>query len=359
MLPLAAIPAEVFVGVIAAVASVAAAVVSGLLTRRNNAALKELEEKQAETNALISYRFEARKRLYSVCEPLLFQSTEQAIEASARIRGLAKAAKGGQLRADGSGWLDSSGNYFFMSTVFNLLAPLTSFSILQRRLTTIDLSLDTAVRAKYETLKLIFFSFKNDWNLAEWGGEGVALDYDRNRTDVGEPERDRLLREDPQRFAPQGLYRAMLYVVAEAFITSGHEPAPGAAERCITFGEFQQAWQGVESKRAKLNRPFGRFTRLAAETPMEPVFDPLVELFAGFHPLRKPVLWRVLLSQYLLYRALLRDSPELIPFGEDDLKTFDWRSEAESHENFEHSLRASEGFVAQQLASLHDRLELN
>jgi hypothetical protein len=289
--PFAAISTEVLVAIIAAFASVLAAVVSGLLTRRNNAALKELEERQAETNALISYRYEARKRLYTLCEPLLFQATEQAVEASARIRGLANAARGEQLRADGSGWLDASGNYFFMSTVYNLLAPLTSFSILQRRLTTIDLGLDTAVRAKYETLKLIFFSFKNDWNLARWGGEGVGLEYDRNRTDAGEPERERLLRDSPQFYAPQGLYRAMLYVVAESFTTCGDNPASGVAERCITFGEFQRAWQGVESSRASpARRSLGRLGRRNAATPMEPVFDPLVELFAGFHPQRKPVL---------------------------------------------------------------------
>lgn len=359
MPPLAAVPAEVLVAIIAAVASVVAAVVSGLLTRRNNATLKKLEERQAETNAQISYRYEAQKRLYSVCEPLLFQSMEQAIEASARIRGLAKAAQGGQLCADGSGWLDASEKYFFMSTVYNLLAPLTSFSILQRRLTTIDLSLDTAVRAKYETLKLIFFSFKNDWTLAGWGGDSTALEYDRNRIDVGEPERARLLRDSPQRYAPQGLYRAMLYVVAEAFTTSGDNPAPGAAERCITFDEFQHAWQGVESKRAQLAHPFGRFRRLGAAMPMEPVFDPLVELFAGFHPQRKPVLWRVLVSQYLLYQVLLRETPEFVPLGQDDLKTFDWRSNAESHEDFLQSLKVAEDFVAKQLSSLRNRLELN
>lgn len=359
---LATISAEVAVAIIAAAASVLAAIASGLLTRRNNVALKKLEDIQMETKARISYSYEARKRLYTVCEPLLFQAAEQAVEARARIRGLANAARGEQLRADGSGWLDSPENYFFRSTVFNLLAPLTGFSILQRRLTTIDLSLDTAVRAKYETLKLIFFSFKNDWDLAE-SGDGTALVYDRNRTDPGEPDRERLLRDLPHECAPQGLYRVMLYVVAEAFVADD-EPLSAAdpsatTERCITFGEFQREWRRAEPERSSLaSRSLGRLTGpRRAPSAMDPVFDDLVELFAGFHPQRKPVLWRVLLAQYLLYGALLSEKSEFVPLNDEEIESFDWRSKASAGEDFLQSLQVAEGFVEGQLAALRTRLK--
>lgn len=361
---LAKISSEVGVATIAAAASVIAAVVSGVLTRRNNVALKKLEAAQAETNARISYSYEARKRLYTVCEPLLFQATEQAVEARARIRGLAKAARGGRLRLDGTGWLDSPEKYFFRSTIYNLLAPTTSFSILQRRLTTIDLSLDITVRAKYETLKLIFFSLKNDWNLAESDGD-TALKYDRNKTDPGEPGRERLLRDSPQIHAPQGLYRAMLYVVAEAFVAGDESPrsapgSPATTERCISFGEFQQEWQGAEPERTSLaSRSLSRLAGpRRSRSTMEPVFDDLVELFAGFHPQRKPVLWRVLLAQYLLYGALLSKEPEFVPLTEEEIESFDWRSKASANEDFLQSLQVAEGFVEGQLASLRTRLEL-
>jgi hypothetical protein len=361
----AAISVELVVAILAAVSSVVAAIVSGVLTRRNNAALKKLEEAQAESKARISYNYEARKRLYSVCEPLLFQATEQAVEARTRIRGLAKAARGGQIRPDGSGWLDASEKYFFKSTVYNLLAPMTSFSILQRRLTTIDLSLDTGVRAKYETLKLIFFSFKNDWNLAEWGEQDTVLEYDRNRTDPGESDRERLLRDSPQKHAPQGLYRAMLYVVAEAFMSCsdapGSTPDAPAAERCLTFGEFQREWDGAGSGQGSLARR--SLARLVgpgeSQSSMGPVFDSLVELFGGFHPERKPVLWRVLVAQYLLYRALLSEGPELVPLTEEEIESFDWRSETSRDEDFRQSLEVAEQFAGGQLASLRQRLELN
>jgi hypothetical protein len=346
--PLAAIPTTVVVALIAAASGLIGAFVNALLTRRNTAA-----------QARISYNYEARKRLYAVCEPLLFQATEQAVEASARIRGLANTARDGHLRLDGSGWLDAPEKYFFRSTVYNLLAPLTSFSILQRRLTTVDLSLDTAVRAKYEMLKLIFFSFKSDWKLAKWS-EGTALEYDRNRTDPGEPERERLLRDSPQCYAPQGLYRAMLYVVAEAFVRRDDDRASGAIERCITFGEFQREWNPVEARRtSRTRRSLSCLGRGRATASLEPVFDPLVELFAGFHPQRKPVLWRVLVSQYLLYRALFREEPEFIPLGADEIEAFDWRSGTEHQSDFRQSLLVAEGFVAEQLSQLRERLELN
>jgi hypothetical protein len=240
---------------------------------------------------------------------------------------------------------------------------MTSFSILQRRLTTIDLGLDTDVRAKYETLKLIFFSFKNDWNLAEWGGEDTALVYDRNKTDPGEPDRERLLRDSPQQYAPQGLYRAMIYVVAEAFM-SGTRPtpdAPAAVERCITFGEFQREWDGAESERTSFaRRSLGRLTQPGRSgATMDPVFDSMVELFGGFHPKRKPVLWRLLVAQYLLYGALLSKEPELVPLTEEEIGSFDWRWETSNDEDFRQPLEVAEGFVGGQLATLRQRLGLS
>jgi hypothetical protein len=344
---LASISIELGVAIIAAVASVFAAVITGLFARSNNSALKELEAAQTETKARIAYSYEARKRLYTLCEPLLFQATEQADEASSRICSLAKVARNGHVKADGSGWLAPTKRpeaYYFNSTVYGLVAPITAFSILQRRLTTIDLGLDAGVRTKYEMLKLIFFSFQNDWELAAWGDK---LEYDRNKSDPGEPEREDRLRELPERYAPQGLYRVMTYVVAEAFVSSPDNPpaasdASAPAERCMTFGEFEREWRKAEEGQA---------------TPMASVSETLVELLGGFHPKRKPVLWRVLLAQYLLYRSLLSGHPELVPLTENEQKLFDWRGPGDQDEDFRQELAIAEGFVADQLSSLRQRLE--
>lgn len=360
---LAAASPSIVAAIITALASLLVAVATAVFSRRQSVALKKLEAAQAESNARIAYNYEARKRLYAVCEPLLFQAMEQAEDACSRICSLAKAARKGQLRADGTGWLTQSDRYYFKSTVYSLLAPITTFSILQRRLTTIDLGLDASVRAKYEMLKLVFFSFSKDWELAECGGDGSRLEYDRNKTDLGEPGRKELLRDSPQQHAPQGLYRGMIYVVAEALISKTGESvkasdAAVAAERCMTFGEFQREWDRAETERSSAVTwaPDRRPLQSSTTSSMVPVFDSLVDLLAEFHPQRKPVLWRVLLSQYLLYRALPGGEPSLTPLTEEEIECFDWRVDAADAGDFRGPLSIAEGFVGEELASLRRHL---
>ncbi len=360
---LAAASPSIVAAIIAASASLVVAIVTAVFTQRQSVALKKLEAAQAEDNARIAYNYEARKRLYAVCEPLLFQAMEQAEDARSRICSLAKAAHTGNLRADGTGWLSQLDAYYFKSTVYSLLAPITTFSILQRRLTTIDLGLDTTVRAKYEMLKLVFFSFSKDWELAECGGDSGRLEYDRNKTDLGEPNRDDLLRDSPQQHAPQGLYRGMIYVVAEALISKAGESAKAsdpalAPERCMTFGEFQREWDRAESERSSpvTSAPDRHPFQSQTQSAMVPVFDSLVDLFADFHPERKPVLWRVLLSQHLLYRALSSGKPRLAPLTEEEIESFDWRVDAGGAEDFRKSLSIAEEFVGEELAALRKHL---
>ncbi|HEX5763053.1 MAG TPA: hypothetical protein VFY04_08025 [Solirubrobacterales bacterium] len=359
MLPLAAISASVATAIIAAFSSLVVAIVSAVLARRNSAALKKLEEGQAETNARIAYNYEARKRLYAVCEPLLFQAVEQAEDARSRICSLAKAARNDKLRPDGTGWLAPPHRYYFKSTVYSLLAPITTFSILQRRLTTIDLSLDADAREKYEVLRLLFFSFSKDWELAECGGNADRLEYDRNKADQGEPERERLLRESPQRYAPQGLYRAMTYVAAEALIAAGEPAEPaGARDRCMTFGEFQLEWERAQVEQASVaRRAMGRLSiEPRSASPLAPVVDSFVELFGCFHPKRKPILWRLLVAQYLLYRTLQGEDPSSTPLSSEEVDLFDWRDEGDRDEDFRQPLRVAEEFVGSELASMQERL---
>jgi uncharacterized membrane-anchored protein YhcB (DUF1043 family) len=53
----------------------------------------DLDAKKSERDALLDYRYEARKRLYTDCEPVIFQLTECATEALYRIRSLARTAR--------------------------------------------------------------------------------------------------------------------------------------------------------------------------------------------------------------------------------------------------------------------------
>jgi len=359
MLTLASISAPVAAAIIAAFSSLVVAIVTAVLARRNSVAVKKLEEGQAETNARIAYNYEARKRLYALCEPLLFQAVEQAEDARSRICSLAKAARNGKLRPDGSGWLAPSDRYYFKSTVYSLLAPITTFSILQRRLTTVDLSLDPEVRERYEILRLLFFSFSKDWELAECGGDANRLEYDRNKADPGEPGRERLLRESPQRYAPQGLYRGMTYVAAEALIAAGEPAEPvDARDRCMTFGEFQSEWDRAQVEQGSVaRRAMGRLSiEPRSGSPLAPVVDSFVELFGGFHPKRKPILWRLLVAQYLLYRTLQGEDPASAPLSPEEVELFDWRDEAHREEDFRQPLQAAEEFVRGELTSMQERL---
>ena len=64
-------------------------------------------------------------------------------------------------------------------------------------------------------------------------------------------------------------------------------------------------------------------------SPVHGARETLLELLTGFHPARKPVLWRMLLAQHMLYTVLLRDDdPLAAPLdapSAEDLAVFDWR----------------------------------
>jgi hypothetical protein len=69
-----------------------------------------------------------------------------------------------------------------------------------------------------------------------------------------------------------------------------HEPAASgapAASRCKTFGEFFDEFDDAK----------GEIHEIRGE---------LDGLLRGFHPQRKPVLWRILVTQALLYEEILR-----------------------------------------------------
>jgi hypothetical protein len=229
---------EALVAVIAAAASLVVALISAWSsktaqdrskeTQRELTTLtSELAERRAAEDARRSYEYEARKRLYEECEPILFQAAELAEEARARVVSLARSARHGAIRPDGEGWLSRPG-YYFHSTLFWLLAPLTSFKLLQRRLTAIDLGLEPRLHTQYELLKLLFFSFTADFELARCE---PALPYDPDRTDPDEPDREALLARDPGQYERQGFYRGTLDRLVEPTRPGMGGPSHGAPDR--------------------------------------------------------------------------------------------------------------------------------
>jgi hypothetical protein len=323
-----AIDTAVVIALISAAVSLVVAVVAQVGNRRTSMRLAEIEEERAERSARRDYEYEARKRLYEECEPLLFQAVEFATTARSRVLSLARSARNGDLRADGSGWLSDPG-YYFKSSAYLLLAPVTMFRLLQQRLTVVDLSLDERLRTQYEVLKLLFLSFNADFDLARCE---QPLPYEPDETDPGEPNGEALLAESPQRYARQGLYRGILDVVVESMIVDS---------RCLTFGEFLREWD-------------------RARSPLHGSRGELLYLLGGFHPARKPVLWRVLVAQYLLYTVLLRDEPLDAPLEGVAVEAFDWRAPGDGagDDEVREPLTAADAYVSQKLDEVVARLRV-
>lgn len=232
-----------------------------------------LETARADRHAKRDYEYDARKRLYEECEPLLFQLMELAEVAYSRIKGLARTARDGDLRPDGNGWLSGPG-YYLSSTAYRLLAVPAVFRILQRRVTLIDLSLDRRVRLGYGLMKLVSETLTDDYGLAR---ESPEIEYDPDAEYVERKGRP----EDP-RYVRQGVFVGILERALDAII---HD-ADGASPRLLTFGEFEDYVRDENSKQFK-------------------ALKPLLKILRGFHPASKPVLWRILIAQCHIYQGIL------------------------------------------------------
>jgi hypothetical protein len=172
----------------------------GELSKQQLFLSSRLEEQRSARSARRDYEYEARKRLYAECEPIVFEALELARGARHRVLGLARSARLKAILPDGNGWLATPG-YYFKSTTYLLLAPVTTSRILQRRLTQVDLSLEPRLRMQYELLKLLFLGFTDDHEL---GASDPKLPYDPDRADPGEPDRDSLLAERPDVYGGRG-----------------------------------------------------------------------------------------------------------------------------------------------------------
>jgi hypothetical protein len=269
---------------VTAVASGAVALLSLRQARSTGRQLAELthdlEERQAENNARRDYAYEARKRLYAECEPLLFQGLELADSAQRRVHSLARSCREGNLRPDGSGWLARE-DYYLHSSIYTLLAPLTTFKILQRKLTRVDLSLEPDLRRQYEIFRTAFDAFTDDHQLAALD---PPLNYDPDRDEASGCDPDELRAAVPAVYRRQGYYRGTLDQIVEAMISTD------GGQRCKSFGEFL----------VDLREADGQAGRMATEIRF---------LLLQFHPVRAPVLWRLLITQYFIYQSLSDTGP--------------------------------------------------
>ena len=296
---------SVIVATIAAVASVADAIITGVVSqrarRRNDAQLEllraELQEAQKERDAQRDYRYEATKRLYAELQPLLFQLAEACESAYRQIKGLARAARQGRLDPGEGSWL--KGGYFLRSTVYRLLVPVALVDLIERRLTYVDLTLDAALREQYRFARAVV----NTWNSGfDFTTSPPAIDYRPHDADA-----ERLAAENPPTFGLQHLFAGQIDRIAGRLIVSD-----GNRERRLRFGEFEDNYE--------------------QDPAVQSDVAPVMALFTDFHPRTSPILWRMLMAQVHLYKAISLTfsnegedvaAPAMV-IGSAELESFRW-----------------------------------
>ena len=320
-------PPALIAALIAAGASLLVAVISALAAflaqkrsienqaelQRYQADLKrlqaELDDRRAERDARRDYEYEALKRMYQECSPLLFVLVEQAGSAYGRIQGLAQTAAQGNLVGPDS-WLTASRyRYYRLSTEYRLLAPLATLKLLQHRLTQFDLSLEPGIRLMYGLARHAGRVIGDDFDLAQAGATPLA--YEPHHTQA-----QSLRQAQPAVYWQQGVPRGILDNAIESLLVR----ESGAAPRVMSFLEFEHA-------------------RTEQDGPTRNAFERIGYLVADFHPRTRPVFWRVLLATAGIYRALIRvadrnthdiaslHAAQLLATVDAERDSFDWRAD--------------------------------
>lgn len=289
----------------------------------------ERAELQAGRDAERDYVYDARKRLYTEFQPILFQLVEACESAYGRIANLTIASKEPALELHGKNWLRDS-DYYRLSTIYRLIAPAVHVRLCRRKLTAVDLTVDPRLRAQYAIAKLIYSTWNDGYELAR-----TISDY---------PYKPLWLSPGPNASVPdtsiaQHLVIGELDLIAEALTVTDTDKT----RRCIEYGEFEEAYndqQSVIHQRVSI----------------------VEALFTDFRPDRRPVLWRLLLCQACLHKTLMVSiasddipSPAVAIDAGERKDNFDWRWKGASkslHEAVEEPFAAAHAHLTGKLDPL-------
>jgi hypothetical protein len=261
----------------------------------------ELEIKKDEKNARQDYEYEARKRLYQKFDPLLFQFNELGENSLKRIRAFARESRNNKLIE----WLSNSNGYYFTNSIYRLIAPLSVFKLMQEELTIYDMNLVPKIRTQYYIIKSISHTLSHDFKLAN---AEPRIPYDPH-SESNSQMMDKTGRRT------QGFVQGKLDQLVDIFIVQENINNV-LRKRLISYGEFENLYPELR-KSGKLNMA--------------------IELFSDFHPQTKPILWRILITQAILYNSILIlnykhsndlevSSPVTDFTYEEKMSYFDWRS---------------------------------
>lgn len=303
----------------------------------------QLGDQNSERSARRDYEYDARKRLYTEVEPVLFQLVELSEAALHRIYSLARTARHGNLSDPATSWLRSDEAYYYRSTLYTLLAPMAAVKLLQRRITFVDLSVEKSIAGEYALAKRVLIAFTDDFDLARCKPE---LKYDPNADVLGTPDGKTQVRQSPEIYWRQGVVIGDLETCAECLLTDVGEGRPA---RVKSFSEFE----------AELENPDARLSKAMRDVRY---------LFLRFHPARRPVLWRILVAQACFYSTFVElreaklagrapaDRPlKLIPATER--ARLDWRgspAEASDADVWETPLQVAAQYLQKHAPNLFD-----
>jgi hypothetical protein len=273
----------------------------------------ELDEARDQANAQRAYEFEARKRLYKELQPLLFQLKEQSENARWRIGGLAESAREGRLYPRKRNRLREDSPSYLPSTLYRFMAPLVSYRLCQRKLTTVDLSLDEQLDMKYRLAKMLYRTWSDGGEIADCQPlPNYAADRKKSNISLQKIER---------------IIEAMTF-----------EDGSGDSIRCLTLGEFLGRYEDPGSLLCS-------------------AIEPLKEIFIDFSPESRPVLWRMLIVHAHLYAALSSPGQVKVPphplnvLPREEWAKFDWRKpgdERSDQETVEDTFAAARTYLADQ-----------
>ncbi|TWP44900.1 hypothetical protein FKR81_40585 [Lentzea tibetensis] len=278
----------VVVALVASATSITVALASAGLSYTTQ---RRIQSQSAHRQARLDYEYEARKRLYEVTEPLLFQLGERGEDLQSRIAGLARTARNGDLEP-GRGWLSDDG-YYLRSIVHRVLAPVAIFHLMQDGLTRVDLRLDPEIRTRYGMAKLLAWALTDHFTFAAQQPELPYDPYAETEYEMEHPADEPYL---------QGLPSGLVETAGQALIVQVGE----RTARVMRFGEFDEAY----SDRA---------------SALHLACAPVTDLFRDFHPRSHPVLWRALVTQARLCAALTSTEP-------GGPEKYDWRRPGEQVE---------------------------
>jgi hypothetical protein len=332
---------KIIVALIAAAGSLIVAIIGYLGSRKNQRRLEaikaEYAELKAERDALRDYEYEARKRLYHECGPLLFLLLEHSERALKRIHNIARAAKQGHL-GDEDSWF--SRRYYRLSTWYILLGPLAILNLIQRRLTLLDLTLDYRIYVQYSIAKMIYQLFAKDFKLVEFAEPEMKY---APHSKEAEGKRE----DNPEVYRQQGIPLGILDNAVNALILKEEDNN----WRVMIFAEFEKEY---ENKKSELRQ----------------AFDRIDYLFEDFHPRTRPVLWLILITQAHLYTVLLQtkvrgEPDQLMKLLEDlpamDRSAFDWRGKEDKEDKIsdgvvlENPFKVTEAFFKKEVKSIIEK----